>query len=362
MSQDVLSQLLRRADATAEAVFDPDEVAPWPEGALEQIVGLGLLQETAPARSVVCDGCEEGCLENVEFTGGDNGSPRRGYVICGRLEDIGRVEVDLDRLRRWTVDLRTLAHVIGQLLGSKAAVEEVVRSRMWWLGRPSVNRRQVDVFLARGAVWRDAETVFGNMGRLQECSSPLVLVPSGIPARPTFGAAARVLSLGRLLSLHGERLSLDTREVEVAVGKERAERVQGVYPFPTPPGTTWEQVLVEFVNDDIVRIAIGMTADHKNFVDMGFTDRRKPGGQPDQLWAHLRALAGRGGRIEWADSFEVGSHERHKVKKWIGDIRKRLRAYFPTIKGDPFQPYRKVQAYQTRFQLRWSETYERSRQ
>lgn len=361
MSQEVLSQLLRRADATAEAVFDADEIALWPDDTLEQMVGLGLLQETAPARSVVCDGCEEACLGSVELVIGDEGVPQRGYVICGRREDIGRVEVNLDRLRRWALGFSVLAREIAGLVGSQGSVEELAPGRLWWLGRPSVNRRQVDVFFARGAAWQDAGTIFGNIGRVQECSSPLVLVPSAIPARPIFGAAARVLSLGRLLSLHGERLSIDTSELDSALGKGRAERVQGVFPFPTPPGTVWEQVLIEFMNDDVVRIAIGMGADHKDFADMGFVDRRKHGRQPDELWAHFRTLAGEGGRIEWADPFEVGSHERYKVKKWIGDIRKRLRAYFPTIEGDPFLPYRNVKAYQTRFELRWSESYERTR-
>jgi len=68
-----------------------------------------------------------------------------------------------------------------------------------------------------------------------------------------------------------------------------------------------------------------------------------------------------------------------KVKKWIGDLRKRLRAVFPDIAGDPFKPYRQAKptgdqfepyllarpkvargqayreanAYETKFVLRW---------
>ena len=71
-------------------------------------------------------------------------------------------------------------------------------------------------------------------------------------------------------------------------------------------------------------------------------------------------MAKRGGEVAWGASAELPQRELGKLKKWVADIRARLRAYFPTVAGDPFEPYRKVRAYKTKFVLRWSEAYRRS--
>lgn len=355
--------MLQSADAACSTLFGPDDIALWPSGALEALVRAGLLKQASHATSVVCDGCEEACLSDVEFIGGEEGTPLRAYVICKRREDIGRVEVPVERLRRWGVDLGGMAAVIAQNLGAVGGVEELLEGRLWWLGRAPVGRRRVDFFLARGAAWPDAEATFAEAGRLRECSAPIVLSTWRAPAHNPFPAGGKVLSLARLLSLEGDEVRLDTSEIVRVAGKMRVSRTQAVAPFQTPADMTWNRLIIEFANDEVVKVTAGGVVDHKTFADMGFVDRRKSDQQPqpDELWGHLRTLAEHDGRIAWKDPLRVSSRERYKVKKWIGDIRARLRAFFPGIPGDPFEPYRKVRAYQTKFILRWADEYRRAR-
>jgi hypothetical protein len=118
-----------------------------------------------------------------------------------------------------------------------------------------------------------------------------------------------------------------------------------------PDGTRWEQVSIEFINEDVVRIAVGGKVDHRDFAQMGFVDKRKPEERPDRLWGIFREFAKREGKIDWESSVDLPRAEQTKLKKWVSDIRTRLKAVFPQIPEDPFKPYRKVKAYETRFRL-----------
>ena len=106
MSPKSLNLILRVLDANGEAVFSREDVAAWPEGDFEEALRTGLLEEAAPAEEVVCPGCEEACLEDVEFVYGDRPEDARAYVICGKRDDIGRVRIPLESLRRWAVNKR----------------------------------------------------------------------------------------------------------------------------------------------------------------------------------------------------------------------------------------------------------------
>ena len=104
MSPKVLNLILKALDANGEAVFSREDIAAWPEGDFDEALRTGLLEEAAPAEEVVCPGCEEACLEDVEFVHGDRPEDTRAYVICGQRDDIGRVPIPLEMLDRWAVN------------------------------------------------------------------------------------------------------------------------------------------------------------------------------------------------------------------------------------------------------------------
>ncbi len=355
MSQAVLCQVLERLDAPSlhreGPVFSADEVSKWPRGALEQLVQLGILQESAHAKSVYCDGCEEACLEEVIWADSGESSPARAYIVCRRRDDIGRVPVLTERLRSWQISLSALADRVRLLLDTGPVLEEIVEERLWYLGHVYLNERRTDFLLFRGAAWPDSRLLLNREGRLQECANPVILIPSEIPDNPPLLAPGKVLSLVRLLSLTIEGLKLDRGEIEGVLGRSRARRSQLVAPFQVPEGTCWEQVSIEFVNEDVVRIAVGGNVDHRDFAQMGFADKRKSEERPDRLWTVFLGLAKSEGKIGWGDSVDLPDGNRDKLKKWVSDIRTRLKAVFPQIPEDPFKPYRRVNAYETRFRL-----------
>lgn len=212
-----MQELLRRIDLSSSVQCGIEDIDEWPEGAVDELVAVGLFRPAGYSESVVCDGCGEGCLEPVEFVGGRDGEAVRAYIFCQGEEALGRIWVPLTRLEMWTTDCGMLADALARLLGAKPPAEECVKGRLWWLGRAQVGEATADAFLAVGACRADAGEVFGRVGRLEECARPLVLLPSDVPAGKPFGLEAQVQSLVRLLSVEEGVLRLDTELIKDAL-------------------------------------------------------------------------------------------------------------------------------------------------
>jgi hypothetical protein len=165
-----------------------------------------------------------------------------------------------------------LSHAAAGFLGFHAPREEVIPERLWWLGGKTIERRDVDLFLARGAHWDDASQVFLRNGRVRECMTPLILVTHEVPALSPFPSTAPVRSLTSLLRCEADALQLRQEQLVGTIRSTGSRRQQKIVPIPTPYGTTWYQVLIEFANDDYVQIGIGKERYTRSFADMGFTD------------------------------------------------------------------------------------------
>lgn len=230
MFQEVLKVVLHSLDLQAGLLFDYEDVADWPVGAVGSLLALGVLREGGHARFATCDGCGENCLEEVEFIdGGDDETPR-AYLICHQPMDIGRVPVPADRLMTWSIETSSLAEALAHDLGAAQVPEESVPGRLWWLGRTVVQDAFVDAFLARGAAWNDAVETFGAAGRLQECSRPIVMVPWSVPTDGPLVSGARVLSLARALSISDYELHLDLSMIAEVMGEMAAAAKLPVVP------------------------------------------------------------------------------------------------------------------------------------
>jgi hypothetical protein len=93
-----------------EPVFTADEVACWPDGLLDQLLAEGVLHPAENAKSVVCDACGRGHVEEVIFIESPPGSGVRAYITC---PEAGRVRIDLNRLRQWAVNQSTLESILA---------------------------------------------------------------------------------------------------------------------------------------------------------------------------------------------------------------------------------------------------------
>jgi len=375
MSQDVLRQILIKADSQVEPIFTWDEVKAWPEGELDTFLKLGLLQEISPAKSVICDGCGDGCLEPVEYLDGPHVGQVRAYVVCRSREDIGRIEVIPERVKRWKVCLSELAQKISDALGENLGVQIIATDRIWWVGSLQHGKHHVDVFLMLGAAWNDCESVVLNSGQLRGASKPLLLVPHTEPTRFPITIIKRIIRLTQQLNLNKGAIVLDRRILHAAIGEAyggRTRRVQPVVPIHTQSGITWRDILIYFVNEETVRIEVGdKIVEHRDFIEMGFRDNRKSIETPDQLWEHLIALAKLSGSKEYRGisyhrdkktiknmNEEMGRQAYNSAlrdaamwKDRVGNLRTRLRALFPDIKGNPITYCGWEHLYQTAFHL-----------
>jgi DNA-binding CsgD family transcriptional regulator len=99
-----LAQLARRLRIPDADVVTADEVRGWPDGKVQELLREGILEQIEPGTTVVCDQCDEHCsIEPQRRTDPRNGRAV-GFHICMREEAGGRIEIDLDRLRRWRIN------------------------------------------------------------------------------------------------------------------------------------------------------------------------------------------------------------------------------------------------------------------
>lgn len=214
---DLLGHILGRVDlVAAEAhVFTADEVARWPREALDFFINHGLLSPTTPAKSLECDGCEERCFMPVAFAPADAHRNTRPYIVCNQRDDIGRVAIAADRLKRWRVDLGRLAGVLSALLEIDQTPHELIHHRLWDLGKINLGSGLFEVFLARGLDWTDAEDTLGNNPEVKESTAPLIFTPG--KTSNGFLPHASVFSLSRMLRIQNDRLVLDREGIARAI-------------------------------------------------------------------------------------------------------------------------------------------------
>ena len=120
-------------------------------------------------------------------------------------------------------------------------------------------------------------------------------------------------------------------------------------PFRTPPGATWGEVWIRFIGDFRVQITLHHIEEVRNFVEMGFEDRRGKGkSKPDSSWELLRKLAEMNGVLQCSQ--EVDGVPWRKIETRVQTIRRRLRALFG-IPGDPIEYERRSNCYRTRLKI-----------
>jgi len=213
-----LQALWTRVDVR-QPLLTGDDIAEWPDGYLDRLMAAGLLRETENARSVVCDACAEGHVEEVQLIESPPGSGFRAYIVC---PENGRVRVPLARLRQWAVDLSGLARALAAGLSAAAGVEELAPGRVWFLGRTALDGQSREAFFVRGTAWPDFRTVLAGARRFQEATRPVVLVAEIMPPEDVWGGdLPAVFVLRALARLEGDSLVVDRSEMDRVLGRDR---------------------------------------------------------------------------------------------------------------------------------------------
>jgi len=167
-----------------------------------------------------------------------------------------------------------------------------------------------------------------------------------------------ILCLGTLEFLDSDCTpNWDVEYIKLKPSSEIPEyEVRGPLPFNTHRGITWENVLINFPNDEVVQVLInGTVVDTRSFIAMGFRDHRiKEFEKPNESWAILLLLAKLDGNLKWCDSDTYLGLRADKVKKTISILRKKISALFPKVSGKPIKDYRKYTGYTCRFHIKYT--------
>lgn len=122
-----------------------------------------------------------------------------------------------------------------------------------------------------------------------------------------------------------------------------------IAPFATPTGATWSELRIRFTSDFQVQVTVREVSAVRNYVEMGFEDRRAGTGpsKPDSSWTLFRRFAALKGVLQRADDVGLAWP---KVETRVQTIRRRLRVIF-RMPGDPIEYEHETNCYRTRFRL-----------
>jgi predicted DNA-binding protein (UPF0251 family) len=128
----LLEQLAERLQVYDSEILTADEVADWPDGKLDELVSQSFLTEVEHSKGIVCDQCEENCYIEPDIRTNPDTGKTIGVFVCTRNSDIGRIEVDLNRLRRWRINeekLKELGFLKKQVKRRKRKVSSELTKR-----------------------------------------------------------------------------------------------------------------------------------------------------------------------------------------------------------------------------------------
>jgi hypothetical protein len=117
-SQAAMIELLARVGANdgAAVLVSEHELMQWPGAAVAAMKRQSLLLKAPAAKSAVCPECEDECLMQVHVVPrGDE--PPTAYIVCDTRDDVGRVEVSLDRLQQWQCSPEMVCAFVAASLG-----------------------------------------------------------------------------------------------------------------------------------------------------------------------------------------------------------------------------------------------------
>jgi hypothetical protein len=205
----------------------------WPDGVVQRLLALKLLERTDNAIQVVCPNCDRGHVEEVMPRRGRNGQVR--FFIC--CPDDLKVEVPEELLFQWTIDFETLVRILADALTLKGCPAPIVPERLWRLGKTLWQGANREVLLVRGLAWPDVRDITRHIG---PNGRPIVLVADQVPMTNVWpGKPPAVVVLSQLVTVDEHRLQMDAADLAARVN----EADQYVATLIASPVTEVEQTL-----------------------------------------------------------------------------------------------------------------------
>ncbi len=169
----------------------------------------------------------------------------------------------------------------------------------------------------------DLQQVVGTLIAMSDF--PMVLlIPTRSICGPTIMAMVQrrdgcVLALEDFMGLSEDGSLVADPPVETLLAKFKALHVPSTEDqtamtfFPTPPGATWENVSIRFVDGHKVAVRVKSETGVFNFTQMGMANSKN--GEPTVQWELLRSFAEEQGELTWASRKADSNNKKRKVQR-----------------------------------------------
>ncbi len=86
----------------------------------------------------------------------------------------------------------------------------------------------------------------------------------------------------------------------VQVSMEKSSTNTSKFPFKIPAGTTWQSIIIQFINSNTVNIQVAGHSHQTGYADMGFVNKKTS--KPTIQWSLLSVLAKNNGFLPASSS------------------------------------------------------------
>jgi hypothetical protein len=243
---EVMTNLLQEVLGTIDRVDDPTFTylrwCEWPPMLRQQLVECGLLRHEPFYPLVHCDECGRNCVQSV-LEDADHPGPLWSY-LCPE-SDLGEprpLVARREQLQAWRFDAASFPQRMRRLLGAERGYREMVRGRLWELGRATFQGASFRTYLARGAWWTDDTAVHDVLAQQPRTAAEIVLTFAEKPPRirrPMRIDAVVQIPLTDCLAVEEGKLSLSIdgfAEIRGEFSEAELTRIAAKYPMIIRPG------------------------------------------------------------------------------------------------------------------------------
>jgi len=168
----------------------------------------------------------------------------------------------------------------------------------------------------------------------------ILLAPTRRFCRPTVeemlrSKGAMFLTLEELLGTDTQGLVVPLRVAEDVLREFRAhvmpleKAAPAIAFFPTPPGASWGNVEIRFVDGETASVCVGDVRHIFHYAEMGMVDGRNK--RPTKQWKLLHDFAQRNGVLDWRSPSACRKNQKRREM-----LARDLQAFF-RIEGDPIR-------------------------
>ena len=188
-------------------VLTYDQFRAIPNDVRTTLLDAGLLREGQPSRTVECDGCDEGHVEEVQQIDCADGR-RRFFISCPECTS---VEINPKRLKQWVPDYGKVAELLHHNLNCTGTIQVVVPQTLWNIGRAPLAGQSRPIWLARAI----NDEVKQN---LPTGKQPILFIIFPQQGRADCFDSDRTFQISQLVSVENGRLHFDIEAVKAQLG------------------------------------------------------------------------------------------------------------------------------------------------